>query len=735
MTRLALALLISCSVLPLHAQCRHETAAADVMIGAAPGLRGSPTIASDGDRFLAVWIDKRSAQTAVYGARFDDQGALLDPIGLRIADVEFSPNERVGVVWTGESYYVAWSDWGSNGVHGQGILGVRVGRDGEILGEPKMIIENGGDLGSDTAVATNGKNIIVAHWRGYVVLDLNGNPEIYNARPSNVGAFVVPRGSGFLFLEAKPGPQEVMTLDESGNVIESTVTFPLYTYIGGGACSGDDCLVITYDGSFTKPSLVPLDSSGRRVGDSSVTVPVNGRLLWHVDSYFILGATQSLRLDRTGHPVEQPRENNESFRGSIPAAVSNGHRIGVAWKVDAAEASSVFGSVVSSGVSTLLSRGAAAQSPPVIAWSGVNYLAAWTEYRGLRVGRISPDGRRADGPGTMLGAPSTYFTNLRAIFNGQDYGVAWIQPSDPDSPVYYARISADPTVAIDGNATPIANVNASSFSLASNGSSTLLVWSDAGPISRILAAPIDRGGAIVGTPVVVAFAPPAPPSTLWPLRIDHPSAAWNGSEWLVAWDVEKNSGVIPEFPTYFGFAVAAVRLAPSLTPLDTPITLSIETDSVNTTPFVASNGNEFAVAWTGYGTTTGVRLRHVASNGSPLDTAPAVLSDGRVVDMLWDGSNYDISVQRSPAAYNPNGFDASTNDAIMLRTPAGISFEVQTIPISTTAESDLAGALVVGPNGAVVPAYSRFDQTVGGVLRAFIGLPCSSRARAVRAGR
>src|SRR5438874_1931453 len=65
---------------------------------------GQAAIASDGDRFLAVWSDQRD-RGAVYAARIARNGTVLDPHGILLANI----NSVVAAVWTGDRYLVVWN--------------------------------------------------------------------------------------------------------------------------------------------------------------------------------------------------------------------------------------------------------------------------------------------------------------------------------------------------------------------------------------------------------------------------------------------------------------------------------------------------------------------------------------------------------------------------------------------------------------------------------------------------
>ncbi len=726
MLRHLAALLVALFIVPLQAQVVDERAVSDIIIGPAPGAKGQPSIASDGERFFAAWVDLRGPQPAVYGARFDENGVLLDPTGIRIAPVNFPANKRVSVVWTGEAYFVVWSDWALPNAGGRGILAARVDRDGHVLDEPRLLVE-GPELSADPAAATNGSRIIVTTWEGYAVLDLTGNRIAYYSRPGGDNVFAVRRGSGFLLIEAKFGPHDVVPLDEAGNVVGNTTAFPLYTYVAGGACGPDGCLVITYGGTFTTPSVVPLDPAGFPAGVPHA-IPLSGvvKIVWDGDAYLAIDHVSSVRLDKSGQPLGAPQQTSASQDNSPASIASNGRQIAIAWEADFASQGSILALVVASDSATLLSRSAPGQVAAGMASNGSNDLVVWNDDYKIWAGRLASNGQRIDGIGTRISPPDAYiYGRPPVLFDGEDYVTAWLSADGSNSTISYLRISADPTVAIQAAPTVVPEINASSFDIVANGSTTLLVWSDSttGGASRIMAAQLDRRGSIVGPPSSIAFAPDN-------LRLENPSAAWNGSQWLVAWDVEKNSGGIPEFPTYVPFGVFAARVSASLAPLDAPIALTSASNAYNGFPDVASNGDEFMVTWAGPGYYE-VSARHIAANGTLLDLSPTLIAAGRPMDIVWDGRRYDVAVQRTLTING--GFNPTEYNAFIVR--VGISAESggpELLAIGTSVDATIVGSLLSDRNGGFIVAYSRLDDSAGGVMRAFVARPPPLRSRAVR---
>src|SRR5687767_471290 len=95
-----------------------------------------PVVATNGDQFLVVWSDRRSGILAVYAARMDRTGQILDPAGIRISDSSSRPQPSdlaigMAAVWIESSYLVAYTSW--DGDSGYSIWLARIAPDGRVL--------------------------------------------------------------------------------------------------------------------------------------------------------------------------------------------------------------------------------------------------------------------------------------------------------------------------------------------------------------------------------------------------------------------------------------------------------------------------------------------------------------------------------------------------------------------------------------------------------------------------
>lgn len=141
-----------------------ETQLTPPRLTAAPATQSAQRIATDGDGFLAIWSDTRGSTFRVYAARLDRDLEVLDPVGIQVAF-----GGPLGVVWTGEHYLIAYTDFGYR------ILVVSLDREGR-LGTPHEVYSHPTQRIGSVELVTNGKTVLVA-LAGFVVLtDTDGNP-------------------------------------------------------------------------------------------------------------------------------------------------------------------------------------------------------------------------------------------------------------------------------------------------------------------------------------------------------------------------------------------------------------------------------------------------------------------------------------------------------------------------------------------------------------------------------
>ncbi|HEX7678766.1 MAG TPA: hypothetical protein VF713_11625, partial [Thermoanaerobaculia bacterium] len=630
---------------------------------------------------------------SLYASRISRDGTVLDPAGILLAKTAGGP---IGLAWAGDRYLVIWNS-------ATDIMAVQLGSDGRVLGPARVVVFQA-QLGGRHPLASNGNVSVLTGSRGYVVLDREANIISSDNFPAQA---VYLTGAGEFVLTAGGGTTR---LDSSGRLAARTTR----GWSGAIACRTDGCK--TAFGTSGHLAVAPYDPATLVVGQP-LSLPTDQSFQYSMDLLlatadgYVLVTNTLQRLGSDGKALSPPTTLPGAAIGG--GAASNGRDVVTLGFPDRTLATSI---VTSGGASqpAIVAFNANAQHGVAMARSTSNYLAVWREKNGTYAGRLSLDGLPLDGRGILLGSNTG---NPSVIFDGTSYFVVLRNQFSPFA--FFSGYNPPPgIVRIDpatGAVLSVFRIAADDLNLASDGSTCIAVWTESSN-SRLVAAPLTPSGTIASAPVLVATPPPG-------MGVAHPSVAWNGTMWFVAWEEETipipNLAGTPSYPVYQ--AVRGARLSPDLIPLDTqPITL-------DTLPFldivssrVASDGHDFLVAWTAESSLDGkpgVRVRRVLPTGALAEET--VVSRGTVTDLVWDGANYDLAYSGG----NPL-------DLVLARLhPSGQPF--QTLAISATADDDRSASLVPLGNGTILAAYTRvaFEPFYAGVERAFVGVPHPLHAR------
>lgn len=96
-----------------------------LLLSRGPVERASPAVASDGTQFLVVWYERRTPDGALYAARVQADGTVIDPVGIVVRDPH-RPGSEPRIAFNGTHYLVAWRTSGTPS-------GRRLARDGRLV--------------------------------------------------------------------------------------------------------------------------------------------------------------------------------------------------------------------------------------------------------------------------------------------------------------------------------------------------------------------------------------------------------------------------------------------------------------------------------------------------------------------------------------------------------------------------------------------------------------------------
>lgn len=692
------------AVLLLASAASAETSVSQPLYGPAPGDQLTPFIATNGSDFLVAWTDGRAGfPVAVYATRVAADGRVLDPTGIRVA----TTNSVLGVFRMAAAYTVL-----TTGIGGTMLL-TRIGDDGAIVDGPRVVLDH-----TVSAAASNGTRIVLIDAGTLTILDDRGNVLERNVplgAPAGFLSVVASNGSTFLVATAS-SPDDIVdltALDAAGHPrLPSTRTgFPT-TARPVIASDGSDYLVVFAGGPFDFVAVRAGADAQVRAQTTRVNSPGPGSLTWTGSNYLMLTASRSpqrqievLPVSRDGVPGD-PRflSGATTDTPSLTAIAWNGSAALASWSVGESDNTSLdlaaellHGDGSPIGAPETIANSANAQAAPQIATGGTTDLVVWDEPSGIYAARLTREGIPVDGRGILVAeAPvgSRLFAGgihplPRVAFDGSAYAVVW---SDAAFALHLRRIDPE-TGSLIGDATTIAAC-VQSFDIGRDDRGLVVFYAACG--DQLVARRVDAAGA-----------PGAASSITAPdVRAISPRAAWNGTEWLVVWN-ELVPGISPPLvgrENVFG-ALLTHDFAGTLLPI------TIEGNGfAELPPVVATNGNDFFVAWSHV--EGGLYARRVAPTGTLSATQLLVAGAASAGAAVWDGTRYAVAYHLGNDLYLTHGGD--------------------TVAISTGAPDSREPSLVA-QRGVVRAAYVRVatEAVYGGVGRVFVR-DLEGRRRAAR---
>ena len=645
------------------------------------------SVASDGENFFAVWRDDRGTPT-VRGTLITRRGEIRNPFGIIFGAAEIEPH----VTWSGTSYLVFWTP--SGGAYNINVT--RVSRDGDVIGAPRLIasgaLVDSGDFNS--GVASNGSRVILGYTSvglgvRALLLDSDANV-IANLPLGGYNVEFVPQGDGFAAV------WEVSlfggsTLYASHISADGHTTLTLSVGPGASpkiASDGSELLVVSSEfESRAAPMVYHLSADVSHV-TRATALPRDNRfwfpkVFWTGDHYVLVADDRAAGQFVVARIAADDSLLDPTSVASIGAgytqAASNGREILLTFRTlvggGAAAPKAVL--ISSSGAEVWppkpLALGAANQSGPFFAYGAGITLAMWYEASGLYALRIAPNGEPLDGPGILV---TSALTNAKAVFDGSNFVIGYITDSSGSPPFERGTLKVR-TLSAGGSLgdewTIAEQLRSAHYTLAARPEATLVAWTPVDD-SRLWAMQISSA-----TRSIIAPAAPISPALTGSNRFaGTPAAAWNGSDYLLAWDER-----VCSFQFHFWYCEPAGSRAARLSAsslLRDPEPLAFEQrDGVVA---VASDGKDWLIGWHS-------NTRRVFADG----TFTAAASIPQLIALDWDGLGYLFAT----------------------RPPSSDSIRLERIPRSGPIVSTLVATVPAPYTGFAIKATGPVRIVVGGV--------------------
>lgn len=336
-------------------------------------------VASDGTDWLVAWTGFSAGNSAIVARRVSAAGAALDPGGVVVHPASYVIFFRLGVSYAGGSYLVTWSE---NGARGR-LVSTNLATIGPAVSLP---IELG-------VVRGNGAQFLAAWTRQNPAFQQEVVAQRFaaNLTPLDANPIVVSQAA------TSPSPSDVVAAWDGAQWLvgwtQAAWSLRVARFAGGAVLDPGGV-------------LLPHGSSGPFYGQALGALPGGGALAtWHQarfgtadDVYAVpfsgAGAAGTERLLSVGTEAQRfPRTTAGGDRYLVTALAerSEGSRI-VAWRVDAlGQSLDAAPIVVATAAHARLQVGGAG-------WNGTHFLVAWADGQVGQVWarRLHPDGTWVD---------------------------------------------------------------------------------------------------------------------------------------------------------------------------------------------------------------------------------------------------------------------------------------------------------------------------------------------------
>ena len=275
------------------------------------------------------------------------------------------------------------------------------------------------------------------------------------------------------------------------------------------------------------------------------------------------------------------------------------------------------------------------QGFPDVTSNGTASLVVWHDFRtgtgvfaDVRATRVTRAGAVLDPTGIIVSDAARDQFEPEVSFDGADYLVAWTDlregPLTEFTDIFASRVT--PAGAnLDGDGFAISAANSGQFrpAVATNGTTTLAVWTDVRNADfDVEAARVNRDGVVLDPNGIVVTRAASVQSG--------PSVASDGTNHLVAWVEQRN---------LFDSRILAGRVRPSGAHLDgTGIAIGN-----GLSPQVGFDGTNYLIVWNDPSLGTSIRAVRVSPAGQVLDNPSIAIADGADPSVAFNGTNYLVT--------------------------------------------------------------------------------------------
>ncbi len=457
----------------------------------------TPAVAFGDSLFVVAWSDQRNSTDGdIYCSRVAPDGSVLDPQGVAVTTA-MSYQVLPKVAFDGQGFALDWVDWRSGE---SDIYGARVTLEGTLLDTAGIPVCAAPDLQGDPGIAF-GDSCYLATWHDYRSSDYS---EIACGRMNRAGQML--DGAGFIVSLARPASQGAPCAAFTGSNYlvaweqdydTARICFSRLTPDGNGLDSAPHTLCPSPDDQYA-PAIA---------ASESCALLVWGRYGTDSDGVVGARVTQSgAVLDTTGIGIAQEGAPNLiSVAGDGQDWLTVWDESGDSgWDVRAARVSSAGAVLDTSGI--MVCGGAGSQHSPQVAFGDSNYLVTWLDTRfgsmgHIFAGRVTRSGAVLDSAGIQVTFDSAYRGTPHVAFGCSGYLVVWQarQVSGYQNEIYAARLNTSGVV-LDSEPILIAggDYDCLTPSVTFDGTDYFVAWQDTRDRS-IQGALVSRWGTVLAT--------------------------------------------------------------------------------------------------------------------------------------------------------------------------------------------------------------------------------------------